>query len=531
MVVLKVASPYPCGLGSRQSALHESPLACCPEIPACQTKLSRDKRIIHRPNSRSRTTSLNRYSASSTWGNFSDPQTVGTVASTSPKNGIMMFIHKLDLFNFRCFEKLTVPLDRYLNVFVGSNGSGKTTLLDGISLALAPILSRLPFEKKSKTSAIVPSDIHLVGEDRAASFAHIAALGETDHSAQMISWGRTKYRDQSPTTKAQRPTHLKELKDLHNYLDQITDAHNTDTPYTLPVFAHYGTNRDVNIPHYRLRKQITPKFFRRLAGLDNALRTNTDFRQAIGWFDFFEQRELREQRDKVIPGPDAALECVRRAISSVIPTIRNPRIDGATGRFAVDTTDPNEIEIKLHLDQLSDGYQVMLGVVMDFALRLALANPPDKTDTDALASEAILIIDEVDLHLHPAWQQRVIPDLRRTFPNTQLLLSTHSPQVATTVPSTSLKILSQSSLHSAPAGTEGAEAQRLLEDVFGVNPRPNVRFAKELDEYLRLVDDRKWDSARAKELRTKLDAWSQGTEPRLVEADLQIENQRWEAGQ
>ena len=215
----------------------------------------------------------------------------------------------------------------------------------------------------------------------------------------------------------------------------------------------------------------------------------------------------------------------------MIPRVRNPRIDGITGRFAVDMTDSSGTEIKLHLDQLSDGYQVMLGVIMDFALRLALANPPEKTNKDALESEAILIIDEVDLHLHPAWQQRVIPDLRRTFPNTQLVLTTHSPQVATTVPSANLKILSKSRLHSAPDGTEGAEAQRLLEQVFGVKPRPDVPLAHELDEYLRLVDDRQWDSPRAKTLRAKLDSWSQGSEPRLVEADLQIENQKWEAGQ
>ena len=207
-----------------------------------------------------------------------------------------MFIHKLDLFNFRCFEKLAVPLDRHLNVFVGSNGSGKTALLDAISLALAPILSRLPFEKKSRAPGIVPSDIHLVGEDRSASFAHVGASGDANGSGP-ISWGRTKYRDQTPTTKAARPPNRKDLKDLYQFIDQITDAHNAEAPYTLPVFVYYGTNRAVNIPHYRLRKQVTPKNFRRLSGLDNALETTTDFRRAIGWFDFFEQRELREQRD------------------------------------------------------------------------------------------------------------------------------------------------------------------------------------------------------------------------------------------
>jgi predicted ATP-binding protein involved in virulence len=440
-----------------------------------------------------------------------------------------MILEHIHLTNFRCFESLSVPLDRQLNVFIGGNGAGKTAILDSIALALAPIPARLPLEKNGKARPLLPSDIRLTGEDRAAPFSHIAADGLASGSAP-ISWDRIRFRDQSPTTKKEAPAR-KELRELYTYLDRIIDAHNANQPYKLPVFALYSTTRAVDVPHYRLRKEAMPKHFRRLAGLEDALQSKTDFRHAVAWFDFLEQRELRDRRDRIISATLPALDAVRQAISSMLPEVSNPRIDGTTGRFAVDTMDPNGTGIKLHLDQLSDGYQVMLGVVMDFALRLALANPPEKPGDDVLASEAILCIDEVDLHLHPSWQQRVIPDLRRTFPNTQLILTTHSPQVATTVPSTNLRILRGSQLYAAPAGTEGAEAQRLLQDAFLVQPRPKLPPAQELEEYLRLVDERKWDADRARELRRKLDEWSQGEEPRLLEADLQIENMKWEAGQ
>lgn len=441
-----------------------------------------------------------------------------------------MLLDQIGITNFRCFETLEVKLDQYLNVFVGRNGGGKTTLLDAIALVLAPLFTRLPFEKKEKVPSLAQSDIRLTGDDRSAPFSQLIASTSTIAGAP-LTWGRIRSRDNSPSTKAHLPAEKKDLKELHHFIDTIVDAHNAARDYRLPVFAYYGTNRAVNVPHYKLRKQAIPKRFQRLAGLENALQPSTDFRRAISWFDFFEQRELREQRDKAIAGSLPALECIRTAITQMIPEIRNPRIDGETGRFTVDTNDPANTTIKLHLDQLSDGYQVMLGVVMDFALRLALANPPDKTQQNPLGSEAILIIDEVDLHIHPAWQQRLIPDLRRTFPNTQLILTTHSPQVATTVPSNNLRILSECKLHTAPAGTEGAESQRLLKEVFGVEARPNVSHAHELTEYLRLVDERKYDSPRAKELRLKLDAWSDGQEPRLAEADLKIANLRWEAGE
>ena len=441
-----------------------------------------------------------------------------------------MILEQIDLTNFRCFERLKVPLDRYLNVFVAGNGAGKTTILDAVALLLAPILTRLPLEKAANVPSLATYEIRGTGEDQIAPFLHLAAVARISNS-ERICWDRTKFRDASPTTKEQMPADRSEIKELSNYVNRIIDAHNTQSQtYKLPVFAFYSTNRAVNVPHNRLQKRAVPRSFQRLAGLEDALGAKTDFRRAVGWFDFLEQRELREQRDKLISGPLLSLDAVRNAIAKMLPGVRNPRIDATSGRFAVDTKDPHGEDIRLYLDQLSDGYQVMLGVVMDFALRLALANPPDNPGGDPLSAEAILIIDEVDLHLHPSWQQRVIPDLRRTFPNTQLILTTHSPQVATTVPSESLRILSNAQLHSAPAGTEGAEAQRLLEDVFLVNPRPDTPISNDLNEYLRLVDDRLWDSPRALALRGKLDAWSKGNEPRLVDADLQIENMKWEAG-
>jgi predicted ATP-binding protein involved in virulence len=212
----------------------------------------------------------------------------------------------------------------------------------------------------------------------------------------------------------------------------------------------------------------------------------------------------------------------------MISNVTNPRIDGKTGRFAVDSKDPTGVDIRLHLDQLSDGYQVMLGVVMDFALRLALANPPAKSDDEVLQTEAIMIVDEIELHLHPLWQQRVIPDLQRTFPNTQFILTTHSPQVATTVPSPSLRILKNGRLFEVPAGTEGAEAERLLVDVFGAPTRsPHVDEPGWLRRYMELVDAGQHESKEAVDLRAKLDTWSQGNEPLLKRLDVRIANRKW----
>jgi predicted ATP-binding protein involved in virulence len=444
-----------------------------------------------------------------------------------------MILNSLHLKNYRCFESLEVDFTQTSGLFVvvGGNGAGKTTLLSAACAALAPILTRLPLSKRPTSTGILPSDIHLESFDHAAPFAYLAATG-CINASEPVAWDRIRYRDTTRATKQLAPTLRNDTKFLHQQIDAIIDAHNQRQHYTVPVFAYYSTNRAVDVPQYRLKPPAIPTTFRRLMALDNALERKTDFRRAVGWFDLLEQREFREVRDGVqTPEATYCLSAVRRAIESMIPGIALPRIDGSTGRFAVNTRDPLGTAIRMHLDQLSDGYQVMLGVVMDFALRLAVANPPQNEQDDPLQSRAILMIDEVDLHLHPLWQQRVIPDLRRTFPNTQLILTTHSPQVATTVPAKSLRILKDGVLHEAPAGTEGAEAERLLEDVFLVNPRPDLPMSRKLNRYLHLVDAKEWDSDEAIELRSELDAWSQGEEPMLVDADLRIDNFKWEAGQ
>ncbi|MDM8563792.1 AAA family ATPase, partial [Candidatus Marithioploca araucensis] len=137
--------------------------------------------------------------------------------------------------------------------------------------------------------------------------------------------------------------------------------------------------------------------------------------------------------------------------------------------------------------------------------------------------------DEVELHLHPGWQQTILPTLLETFPNVQFIVTTHSPQVLTTVPSSSIKAIQwddsseQPNLMPSIEFSEGAESQQLLEDILGIKPRPqNIDIVKKLNRYLELISLDKWDSTEAKALRSKLDKWGQGYETALTNADIDI---------
>ena len=120
------------------------------------------------------------------------------------------------------------------------------------------------------------------------------------------------------------------------------------------------------------------------------------------------------------------------------------------------------------------------------------------------------MIDEIELHLHPSWQQRILADLKRTFPNTQFIVSTHSPQVLTTVkPEHIVELIREGNKILAgqiAAPTYGAEAGDVLATVMGVNERPcNNEFVKQLERYMKLVADGEGEAPDAASLRDTLE--------------------------
>ena len=249
----------------------------------------------------------------------------------------------------------------------------------------------------------------------------------------------------------------------------------------------------------------------RFSALDGALSTRANFRAFAEWFYAWENEELREQkRRRDFDYRLKELEVVRRAIASMVPGASEPHVEHRPRRLVVSLElDSGEPET-LALNQLSGGHRIVLAVAGDLARRMAHGNPHLE---DPLSSEAIVLIDEVELHLHPEWQQRVLPDLTRTFPNTQFIVTTHSPQVLTAVRPEQIVELARDDdrvvAGSAPAPTYGAEAGDVLFTVMRVDERPpGNEFTKVLNRYMRLIEDGKGESGQANALRRKLERLS-----------------------
>jgi predicted ATP-binding protein involved in virulence len=184
------------------------------------------------------------------------------------------------------------------------------------------------------------------------------------------------------------------------------------------------------------------------------------------------------------------------------------------------------------VSQLSDGYRAMLALVMDLARRMSQSQGTEnRSGKSLLHTPAVVLIDEVELHLHPSWQQTVLTTLMEIFPNTQFIVTTHSPQVLTSIPQKHIRILDDGRAYTYEEQTEGAEASRLLKRVFGVEQRPaSLDIVEALKEYQELVYAKQWDTSRAEMLKRKLTEHFDGDDPELLKLELHIENVKWEQG-
>lgn len=438
-------------------------------------------------------------------------------------------IDTLRLTNYRCFAKLDVSFHPQLTVLVANNGQGKTAVLDAIATALGPFVSAFD---EGVDCAFAQDDIRLLrtGGDNTMELAKggvaLEASGLVDF--QPATWSRQLAGRKARTTRKDAHVLTTWGKALQDRVRQETEAQTTGT--CLPLVACYPTDRLWNIR--RLPYKKLPRTSR-MVGYTHCLESGSDFRLMADWFSYWsisalehQQKVLQGLREALPSTADNAIEAVRKATDCCLKPSGWCHLDFSLELRELVASHPDHGELPVGM--LSDGIRSMLTLVADIAFRMVKLNPnlgPYATSR----TNGIVLIDEVDMHLHPAWQQTVLTSLREAFPCIQFIVTTHSPQVTTTVPAESMRILTSDGMMAAPAGTEGAEAGRLLESVFGVDPRPEHNLAtKELRRYLKLVDDGQWKTDEALGLRKRLDQRYQGEEPALLEADLLIENKEWE---
>lgn len=432
-----------------------------------------------------------------------------------------MKIKKLHLQHFRRFTDFSIEFDEKLTVLVARNGAGKSSVLDGLSILFGQFLTRLPDVKGLNPK---DTDFQIFPDGSKPPFMRVSC-----ESFNNLHWDRTEKRDKTAKTAKQIPS-AHGVKQLNNYVDDLIDSDNEGVEYQLPVFIYYGTGRGVfDIPK---RKRGFSKSFRRFDSFNGSLESKTNFRSFVEYFYSLEDIETKKQKearsfDIEIP----ELKAIRKAVSIMMPEFSNPRLARPAG-IAVDWNCEG-IRKELKIEQLSDGYRTTLAMVMDIAARMAEANP---AMSDPLKTEGVVMIDEVDLHLHPGWQQTILLDLMRTFENIQFIVSTHSPQVISSVKPDALRVIqwdNESPQIFPVSFSEGAEAQQMLIDVLGVSkPRVDrLQIVQDLEKYRAFVEQDQWDSEEAKLLKMKLYDWGGEFEPELSKLEIDVRLKEWERSQ
>ena len=419
-----------------------------------------------------------------------------------------MHIRNLTLEGFRGAQRLELEFQRNLNIFVGMNGAGKTTILDASALLLSWLVNRI-ISLKGSGRPIVEAEIR-------NGYPYSKLEITLDHEGTSCCWKLAKAR-KGHSSKNNVSVLIPTSQLAQQFRSAITDkAENIN----LPLFAYYPVNRAVVDIPLRIRGK---QGFDLLSAYAGALSGGAGFRTFFKWFREREDLENEARRDAQSPNadtsaagfPDLQLQAVRNALSSFMPDFENLTVRRNPLRMEVE----KEGE-RLMINQLSDGEKCLMAMIGDLARRMAILNP---LRDNPLHGEGTILIDEIDLHLHPKWQRMVIPELARVFPNCQFLITTHSPHIITHVKPENLFLLSMEDNELAsepPNESYGKTVERVLEDLMGLKTTRPDTIQNDLGKIYEKIDSNDFKAAR--DLIGKLKELI-GEDSELVKAKVLIE--------
>jgi predicted ATP-binding protein involved in virulence len=409
-----------------------------------------------------------------------------------------MRIQQLKLKNFRGIKNLELNFDttQSVAILVGINGAGKSSILECISALIRNF--GLTIVNGWLNYSFQDRDIHNCEESTSNSIKMLFDSTE-------ISWEVEKRRD---TTR-----NFDRLDNMR--LSQENFDQHIESP---SVSVFYAANRRSIQIHWSTKiRQVFDDRSQMVVNqtyYEDSLPNELDVIDFIGFTNWFQKLEDLENETRLSTDNnhrDIKLEATRKAIYSMLGDgFSNLRMKRAIDKLTI-----HKANQEIELDWLSDGERGLLALAGDLARRLATTYPDS---ANPLHEAGLVLIDEIELHLHPAWQRIIIQRLTQTFPGCQFIVTTHSPQVLSNVQPECIHILAvedDNVVVKRPERSYGRDSNRILEDIMGVSKRPPEIEARIL-ELFRIIHDGELD--RAKDLIQNLATEIGIDEPELIRA-------------
>lgn len=423
-----------------------------------------------------------------------------------------MRIEEIHIQNFKGFSDVTFRLNKNFTVFIGENASGKTSVLDTIAIAAGSFFVGIdgvsPRNIQEREIRVATID----GQPKPQKPLVIQAKGMLPGKQELITWSRT--------IVGKKTTH----KDAKNLIKIASDMHANSRKRSgvlFPAIVYFSTGR-LWAEHEKIGFQKQTEGV--VAAYTNALSAKSSSKEFLSWF--------KTQEDAVQkfgqPLDIAHLKAMKSTILRLIPDERwqDLAFDHKTGDLVGIFTDSDGKKNKLAYNQLSDGFRNIVGIAADIAYRCIQLNP-HLGERAVLDTPGIVLIDELDLHLHPNWQRRVVEDLKRTFPLLQFVATTHSPFIVQSLKTDELinldRItdvnLQRLSIEEIATSVMGAEA---------VFSRENHQQESISQQYLDILE--KQNGSQPKHLAQDLDALEQKISDPAVRAFLQMQRLKKNTG-
>lgn len=359
-----------------------------------------------------------------------------------------MIVTTLKLTNLRAIKaaEFRFPEIPGFNLIVGVNGVGKTSVLDALSVCLSGVVKSAN-KLRGQVKRFADDDIR-IGADSLTVECGVQ-MGQQEYNYLVH-----KPREMSAPQKKKTGLPREQVHETPERAQFIGDAPPTvsgDERDGRPLALFFSTNRAV--PSERAPRKGVAAGGIEAAFADAFLDRELRLGEIGDWLKV--QESLCNKR---------VLAACEDAVKSFLPGYANLRLgDKGHPQLWIDQ-DSTTIPVR----QLSDGERGILALVLDLTRRLAQANP-NLTDPVSQA-EAVVLIDEIDLHLHPKWQRQIVRKLTKTFRNCQFIATTHSPQVIGEVPHACIQIISDGKV-CLPTHSLGVDSSRVLEEIMDAEPR------------------------------------------------------------